>query len=138
MTQTTPRTEPLNAPATEPIVQVAQYVPPVPRPKTIERQGVRSEPYTKRYPQIRGGTCEFCGVLDPKIASEDQYKLCPHFRGVGEMRCSYCPEAKDPTDVVNHAVLNIAEHPDNPDQLVVWCDSYECSRAHETRFRRSR
>lgn len=51
------------------------------------------------------------------------------------MQCSYCDEAKNPVDVVLHSVLNIAEHPNNPDQLVVWCNSYECSRRHETRFK---
>lgn len=150
MPKTTPRTEPLNAPVTPeavvatapvetiaPAVVLPPYVPPTPTPKTIERQGVRSEPYTRRYPQVRGGTCEFCGVLDKNVPAEYQYQLCPHFRGIGELRCSYCDESVDPTQIVLHAVLNIAEHPDNPNKLVVWCNSYECSRKHEARFRRT-
>jgi hypothetical protein len=36
--------------------------------------------------------------------------------------------------VINHAVLNVAEHPENPNKLVVWCDSYECSKKHRERF----
>lgn len=119
-------TEPSNAPET---------VVYTPRPKTLERQGVRSEPYTRRMPQIRGGICEWCGIMDPNVASQFQYRLCPHFRDIGEMRCSYCDEAKDPTDVILHAIMNIAEHPTNPDQLVAWCNSYECSKKHEARFR---
>ena len=133
-------TEPSNAPkVADPVVATVAPAPVyAPRPKTIERQGQRSEPYTKRLPQIRGGICEFCGVMDKNAPSQQQYQMCPHFRGLGEMRCSYCDEAKDPTDVVIHAVLNIAEHPNNPDQLVVWCNAYECSRKHETRFRVNR
>ena len=103
--------------------------------KTIERQGSRTEPVTRRYPQVRGGVCEFCGILDNKVPSEHQYKLCPHFRNIGQLRCSYCDENRDADDVIGHGVLNIAEHPDNPDKLIVWCDSYNCSRAHEARFK---
>lgn len=143
MNKKLPATERLPAPDTEPaVVMSAPAIPvapaPQPRLKTIERQGVRSEPYTRRYPQVRGGICEYCGVLDIHVPAEQQYKLCGHFRGLGELRCSYCDEAKDPTDVIGHAILNIAEHPDNPDSLVVWCNSYDCSRRHETRFKRSR
>lgn len=134
MNKQTQATERYNAPVTEAVQQV-QYAP---RPKTIERQGIRSEPYTHRMPQIRGGICEWCGVKDPNVPSQFQYRLCDHFRDIGEMRCSYCEEAKDPTDVVIHSVLNVAEHPNNPQQLVVWCNSYECSRAHEMRFKVNR
>lgn len=144
MDKQTPRTEPHNAPSdepkvAEPIVEVApQPTPPAPRPRKIERQGVRSEPYTRRLPQVRGGICEFCGVLDPNVPSQDQYKLCPHYRGIGEVRCTYCDESVDPTQVILHSVVNVAEHPDNPDTLIAWCNSYECSRKHEARFKRSR
>jgi hypothetical protein len=103
--------------------------------KTIERQGSRTEPITARYPQVRGGICEFCGVMDRNQPSEQQYKLCPHFRNIGQLRCSYCPDTKEPDDVIGHAVLNVAGHPDNPNKLIVWCDSYNCSRAHEARFK---
>ena len=146
MKQKSQGTEPSIAPkvSQDPVVEapvqaVVQPPAPVyaPRPKTVERQGQRSEPYTRLYPQVRGGICEFCGVLDNKVPSEYQYQLCPHFRGIGELRCSYCDEAVDPTQVVLHAVLNIAEHPDNPEKLIVWCNSYECSRKHEARFKRN-
>jgi hypothetical protein len=114
----------------------AQPVYQAPRMKRIERQGSRSEPYTRRYPQVISGICEYCGVLDPHQPSQYQYKLCPHYRGM-QLRCSYCPDTKDPDDVIYHSALNIAEHPENPDTLIVWCDSYECSRAHEARFKRN-
>ena len=111
--------------------------PPVQQPVqrfTVERQGSRTVPVTRRWPQIRGGICEYCGVIDPNVRSEDQYKLCPHFRGLGQMRCSYCDESKNPDDVIYHSVLNVAAHPDNPNKLIAWCNSYECSRKHEKRF----
>lgn len=106
--------------------------------RTIERQGIRTEPYTRRLPQIRGGVCEFCGVLDKFVPAQFQWKLCPHFRGIEEMRCSYCDEAVNPTDVLLKGIMNVAEHPDNPSKLVVWCNSYKCSAAHEKRFRVNR
>lgn len=122
MNQVSQGTEPSNAPVT----------------RVIERQGTQTVPVTRRLPQIRGGVCEYCGVLDSNVPSQFQYQLCPHFRGLGEMRCSYCDEAVNPTDVILHSVLNIAEHPDNPNKLVVWCNSYSCSAKHEARFKVSR
>lgn len=106
--------------------------------RKIERQGQSSEPYTRRLPQVRGGICEYCGVIDPSVPSEHQYKLCPHYRDIGQLRCSYCDDSKNPDDVIGHSILNVAESPDDPSKLVVWCDSYECSRAHEARFKKSR
>lgn len=133
----TQETELFNAPVPE--VQVAPQVvsQPVyaPRPKQIERQGGSTEPSSHRMPEIRGGVCEWCGVVDSKIPSQFQYQLCDHFRGLGEMRCSYCEETKDPVDVIKHGVLKVQQHPDNPDKLVVWCDSYVCSGKHIARFR---
>lgn len=131
MENKTPGTVPQFAPATPVRANVA-------RPKMIERQGVQAVPYVRRHPQVRGGICEFCGVIDSNVSSEHQYKLCPHYRAIGQLRCSYCPDHKIPDDVIGHSVMNVAEHPDNPDKLIVWCDSYDCSRAHEARFRTSR
>jgi hypothetical protein len=130
-----PATERETAPVTAPAV--AAYVPPValnPRQMQVERQGDISSSYTRRFPEVRGGICEYCGVLDGNQPSEYQYKLCPHYRGM-QLRCTYCPAEKNPDDVINHTVLKIAEHPDNPNRLVVWCDSYECSKKHIERFR---
>ena len=106
--------------------------------KTIERQGASTEPYTRRLPEIRGGVCEFCGILDKNVPAQFQYQLCPHYRGIGEIRCSYCDEAKNPTDVNLKAILNVHEHPDNPNKLVVVCNSLECSDKHIRRFRVNR
>ncbi len=120
------------SPATE-----AHYAPqPAPRQMTVERQGQRSEPYSRRFPRIVGGICEFCGVQDKNQPSEYQYKFCQHYRGM-QMRCSYCEENKNPDEVIYHANMNVAEHPDKPGTIIAWCDSYECSRKHEQRFRRN-
>lgn len=102
--------------------------------KVVERQGARSEAYTEYYPRVIGGVCEFHGVMDNNQPSTMQYRLCSHFSGM-DLRCSYCPETSDPEEVTAHAVLNIHGHPDNPNKLVVVCDSYNCSRAHEARFK---
>lgn len=121
-----PATERVSAPVTP------QWI--MPRQKTLERQGDVPVGSSRRHPQVRGGICEFCGVLDPNQPSQFQYKLCPHYRGM-QLRCVYCPQAKDSDDVIYHSNLLVAEHPDNPNKLVVWCDSYECSKRHEARFK---
>lgn len=119
-----------------PVYTPPAYVPLHPREMSIERAGAKSEPYTRIFPQVRGGVCEYCGVLDGNVPSQFQYKLCPHYRGK-QLRCTYCPEQKDPDEVIYHADLNIRESPDKPGTMIVWCNSYECSRAHENRFKRS-
>ena len=122
------------APVVAPVQPV--YVPQPPRQRQVERQGSQSEPFVRRWPQVRVGVCEFCGILDRNTESQYQYKLCPHFRGMS-LQCSYCPDHKDPDEVNAHACLNIYEHPDNPDKLIVVCDSYECTRKHQARFKRN-
>lgn len=103
----------------------------------FERQGSISEPVTRMYPRVIGGTCEFCGVMDNLQPSEMQYRLCPHFKGVGELRCSYCPEQVDPTQIINERKITIHGHPDKPNELIAVCDSYNCSQAHLKRFKRN-
>lgn len=113
---------------------IAPVTEPRRRQKQVERQGSVSAPQVVRMPEVRGGICEFCGVLDVNTPSEYQYKLCPHFRGQGDLRCSYCPDGKDPYEIIGHSVLNIYEHPNNPDQWVVVCNSYDCTKRHRERF----
>jgi len=107
----------------------APATPTSPRQMRIERQGGAPSPVSRRFPQVRGGICEYCGVMDTNQPSQYQYKLCPHYRGL-QLQCSYCPDSKDPDEIILHAVLNVAEHPDRPNVLITWCDSYECSRKH--------
>ena len=121
-------------PATE--RDAAHATNPQPRQMQVERSGESISPGSFRFPEVRGGICEYCGVLDSNQPSQYQYKLCSHYRGM-QLRCTYCPASKDPDDVIYHTNLKVASHPDNPDKLVVWCDSYECSRAHEKRFSRA-
>src|SRR6185503_3146266 len=104
---------------------------------TIERQGSKAESYSYMYPHVIGGVCEFCGIIDNLKPSTEQYKLCPHFKTMGELRCSYCPENANPEEVVYHSDLKIHTHPDNPNKVVVVCDSYNCSQAHLKRFQRN-
>lgn len=119
-------TERAPAPAT------TQWV--MPREKMIERQGDVSAPMVDIYPQVRGGICSFCGVVDANQPSQYQYKLCPHYRGK-QLRCTYCPEKKDADDVIYHSTLNVYGHPTNPNMLVICCDSFECQEKHQKRFR---
>lgn len=131
----TPSTGGLSAP--ENTVQV-QAPKPVYRRKTIERQGGATVAQVQRWPYVRGGVCDWCGIVDKNIQYEStgihQYELCPHFRDIGKIACSYCPASKDPGEVIGHAKMIISSHPDNPDRLVVVCDSFNCSKAHIERF----
>lgn len=102
--------------------------------RTIERQGGTSVPYTHHYPQVRGGVCEYCGILDQNVPSQYQYKLCPHFRGVGTLECSYCPATKNSEEVVRNSTLNVHVHPIDQSKLVVVCDAFQCSEDHLKRF----
>ncbi len=105
-----------------------------PRNMRLTPRGATSAPMSRRFPRILGGTCEYCGVLDPNQPGDYQYKLCEHYRGM-EMRCVYCPMHKDQDEVVRNSTLNVAEHPYRPGELLMWCGSFECSRAHEAAFK---
>ena len=103
--------------------------------KRIERQGSATVPYTEYYPKIYGGICEFCGVIDNSRPSIEQYKLCPHYSGIGEIICSYCDQAKNPAEVMYKSIINVHGSPDHPDELVVVCNNFKCSQRHEKRFK---
>jgi hypothetical protein len=104
--------------------------------KMIERQGSGTQPAVHRYPEVRGGVCEWCGVLDPNVPSEHQYKLCPHYRGQ-QLECSYCDAKKNPEEVIYKSVINVYDHPYDANKLVVVCDAYECVKRHRERFIKS-
>ncbi len=101
--------------------------------RVIERQGQVSEAMTERFPHVIAGICEYCGIVDQN-SPQFQYQLCPHFSGM-ELRCSYCPDVVDPEEVVKTADMKIHGHPDNPNKLVVVCDSLNCSAKHLERFK---
>ena len=107
--------------------------------REMERQGGKTVPYTIMYPLIKGGQCDYCGTLDKNQPAVYQYKLCPHFRGMGDIVCSYCDPSKDPNEVIRYSVMKIHDHPYDKDELgrpklVAVCDSYECSGKHQARF----
>ena len=105
-----------------------------PRNMRLTPRGASSSPMSRRFPEVRGGQCEYCGTLDANQPGDMQYKLCPHFRGM-ELKCVYCPASKDQEEVVRNSTLNVAEHPYRPGELVVWCKSFECSKKHEEAFK---
>lgn len=103
----------------------------------FERTGSISEPITAIYPQIIGGICEYCGVMDRLKPDYLQYTLCPHFKGVGEVRCSYCPGTANPIDVIKQRRIVVHGSPFKTGELIAVCDAYTCSGAHEKRFKRN-
>lgn len=120
-----------NAPGTMPQMHTT------PRTMRAERLGAETIPQSRRFPEIRGGQCEFCGTLDPNYPGHLQYKLCPHYRGM-EAKCTYCPPEKDQVEVVRSSRLNVAEHPFQPGVYIMWCNSTACSEKHIERFKISR
>lgn len=122
-------------PPTERVIAPVTYAPP-PKRIHVEREGSKSEPLATPWPDIRGGTCEFCGSLDPHVEAKYQYKLCPHYRGL-DARCTYCPDSKDPNDVVYHETLRVMEYPRGSGTLIMWCGSFNCSQAHLKRFQKN-
>lgn len=126
MNSETPGTSPQTA-------QVPNYSAQ-PRNMRLTSRGAASTPYSRRFPEVRGGQCEFCGTLDPNQPGDLQYKLCPHYRGM-DLKCVYCPPNKDQAEVVRNSTLNVAEHPYRPGELIVWCKSFECSKRHEEAFK---
>lgn len=125
------KVEPVTEPT--PVEAPVAVAPPPVRQRHVERQEGTAVPFTHKYPDIRGGVCEFCGILDKNIPSQYQYKLCPHFRGQ-QLRCSYCPEGRDPDEVIGQSVLRVYNHPDKEDVTVAVCDRYECNKKHQERF----
>ena len=122
-----PPTERVEAP-----VQTPQYI--LPRNKQMGRFASGGFPVSRKWPDVRGGVCEFCGVIDPEQPSQYQYKLCPHYRGM-QLACDYCGGKRDQDDNAYHSTILVHDHPDNPDLLVVRCNAYDCVKAHEQRFK---
>lgn len=90
----------------------------------------------RHYPKVHGGLCERCGVIDKNFDSNQQYKLCEHYRGK-QLWCSYCPPAVDPDEVIRRATIMVMDSPDDASELVVLCDSYDCTKKHQDRFRKN-
>lgn len=104
----------------------------------FERQTNKPGVMTVMYPAVIGGVCEFHGVLNANLPSTEQYKLCPddgHHPHYDMIRCSYCPETKDPVDVIYKSKMTIMRNPDNWNKLIAVCDNFTCLQAHEARFK---
>lgn len=110
----------------------------MPNQMQVERVGNMSSGVTAYFPEVRGGICEYCGVVDgnvdPKETGIQQYQLCQHYRGL-VLRCSYCPENSDALEVAQHSVLRVLQHPDKPNKLLVHCNSVDCLKSHERRWK---
>ena len=131
---TLPNSQPIPIEVSVPL-QKQQYTNP--RNMQLERQGAETVPSSERYPEIRGGQCEWCGTLDPAYPAHLQYKLCPHYRGQ-DMKCIYCPPEKDQVEVLRMSRLQVMGHPYKPGILIAVCNSTECGKKHIERFKISR
>ncbi len=105
---------------------------------TVRHEGVMGH-VTRRYPKVHGGICDWCGVLDNNRDSQDQYKLCPHYRGMS-LECNFCDVTKDQREVTRISELYVYDHPtqkgpDGLPALAVVCDSFTCRSAFNQIFR---
>ena len=101
--------------------------------KQIERKGGVSSPIVGRYPTVRAGVCDRCGVIDPNTEGQYQYRLCEHYRGV-PLACSYCPSTTNPDDVIRYSILQVFDSPTNPNEIVAVCNTSACLDKHYKRF----
>ena len=99
----------------------------------LTRPGESNEIVTRTFPNIKGGTCEYCGVIDPNYPGNVQYKFCQHYKG-REMKCVFCKETVDHADVVRMSDLLVKEDPYSPGTLVTLCGSYECTRKYKAKY----
>ena len=104
-----------------------------PREMRISQPGETNAPLTVRYPEIRGGVCEHCGVIDKNYPGDQQYKLCPHYKGMN-LKCSFCKEGDDHEEVVRTSKMLVMEDPYLPGTLLTHCGKYECQRKFEKKF----
>ncbi len=106
------------------------------RDMKLSRPGESSAPVSRRFPEIRGGVCEHCGVIDRNYPGDQQYKLCQHysrFRDVG-VKCTFCKEGDDHDQTVRMSRMLVMEDPYLPGNLIMHCGKYECQRKFEKRF----
>lgn len=118
----------------QPVPLQAAHVPLAPRQMRMARGGATSEPVTRSFPNVRGGICEFCGVMDSNTPSQYQYKLCPHYRGL-QLWCKYCPAEKDPNEVIRATLLKVVEDPYQPGTLMAVCDRYDCQQKFQKEYK---
>lgn len=106
----------------------------VAQPRQAVRQEGRMGARTRVYPRVIGGICERCGVLNSNADSQDQYKLCEHYRGM-TLECNFCDPTKDQREVTRISRLYVYDHQTQKDEygrpaLAVVCDSFTCTAKH--------
>lgn len=104
-----------------------------PREMRLTPPGENSFPLARTFPRVLGGQCEVCGTIDKNVPGDQQYKLCPHYKGMS-LKCVYCPAGKDHDEVVRNSAMKVFEDPYRPGNLVTLCGSYECTRKFEKQF----
>ncbi len=120
----------------EPVKEAEQTAPVAvagPAKPRLDVAVEQTEIPAKRWPDIRGGICEFCGIMDSTQPAWDQFKLCPHYKSM-DVRCIYCPVGTDMDDVVKGRTIKVRERLDKPGVLTMWCTDFKCEQAHWTRF----
>ena len=110
------------------------------QPRTTVRKEGQMGARTRVYPKVKGGICDWCGVVDNNRDSVDQYKLCPHYRGL-TLECNYCDAAKDQREVTRISNLYVYDHltqrgPDGLPALAVVCDAFTCTSKFNEEFRK--
>lgn len=105
----------------------------LPREMEINAAGAQNELQTRSFPTVKGGICDYCGVIDPNYPGQVQYKLCPHYKGMN-LRCSFCKESADHDDVVRMSAMLVKEDPYRPGTLVTLCGSFECTRKFKQKY----
>lgn len=108
----------------------------LPKDLEVERVADQSSGSTVRFYSVRGGVCDYCGVIDANQPSEVQYKLCRHYKGK-QLSCSYCPAGKNQNEVIRNSTLTIMQNPDFPNRMIIHCDSFDCLKAHRERWQLS-
>lgn len=111
---------------------------------TIERMGSETVPQTIKIGTIKAGQCDAHGTIDPRQPATIQYKLCGCFDSIANVEghlCSYCPDSKNPQEIMRISKLEVFIHPDDvykPKQIqrvMAVCNSFECSDKHLKRFK---
>ena len=91
---------------------------------TTPKVQLKARPLTKtgkKFPAIVGGVCEHCGLLDTKVAPDQQYTICPHYNGL-ELFCTYCGRS----DIIKDRKMNVFEIDGQPGVYTIVCSDYAC------------
>jgi len=107
------------------------------KPLSVERRVDTGFPEAEKFPNIRGGVCDFCGIVNKSTLSRLQYTECEHYKGL-ELKCSYCPPGTDFEDVIEHRMFSVFEYPKGSGSLTICCDDIRCRDSHHKRFNKGR